>query len=235
MSELYHSEEAPQNIYWDRRYYTTFEEQEEALKGSSTLYVGNLNFRTTEQQMEETFSRVGPVKRIIMGLNRETKGHCGFGFVEYYTHEHAVACLKYISGTNCDENIIRCELDAGFKPGRQYGRGQSGGQVRDERRGGISNLKYGVSAGQRKQKDSRKGGISSRLGDKSGNSSNKGGEKKVKRDTMSLLDEGLSSSRGGKSAPAELSAVVGTTNIADDDDDDLLAELDTQATKKKKT
>ena len=107
MSELYHSEEAPQNIYWDRRYYTTFEEQEEALKGSSTLYVGNLNFRTTEQQMEETFSRVGPVKRIIMGLNRETKGHCGFGFVEYYTHEHAVACLKYISGTNCDENIIR--------------------------------------------------------------------------------------------------------------------------------
>ena len=107
MSELYHSEEAPQNIYWDRRYYTTFEEQEEALKGSSTLYVGNLNFRTTEQQMEETFSRVGPVKRIIMGLNRETKGHCGFGFVEYYTHEHAVACLKYISGTNCDENIIQ--------------------------------------------------------------------------------------------------------------------------------
>lgn len=29
---------------------------------------------------------------------------------------------------------MRCELDAGFKPGRQFGRGMSGGQVRDERR-----------------------------------------------------------------------------------------------------
>ena len=28
----------------------------------------------------------------------------------------------------------QCDLDAGFKPGRQYGRGASGGQVRDERR-----------------------------------------------------------------------------------------------------
>merc|ERR1712150_153447 len=36
-----------------------------------------------------------------------------------------------------DGRIIRVELDAGFKPGRQYGRGSSGGQVRDDRRGVI--------------------------------------------------------------------------------------------------
>eukprot|EP01041_Mallomonas_annulata_P009223 gene9223-19128_t len=123
-----------QRIYWDRKYFNSFEEQVKALNGSSTLYVGNLSFYTTELQIYETFSRVGPIKRIIMGLNRESKTPCGFCFVEYYTHENALDCLRYISGTVCDDHIVRCELDAGFKVGRQFGRGRSGGQVRDERR-----------------------------------------------------------------------------------------------------
>lgn len=38
-------------------------------------------------------------------------------------------CIQFISGAKVDDRIIRCELDAGFKEGRQYGRGQSGGQV----------------------------------------------------------------------------------------------------------
>lgn len=33
-----------------------------------------------------------------------------------------------------DDRILRAELDFGFREGRQYGRGQSGGQVRDDRR-----------------------------------------------------------------------------------------------------
>lgn len=216
MSELFHAEDAPQRIYWDRRYYTTFEEQEEALKGSSTLYVGNLNFRTTETQIELTFARVGPVKKIIMGLNRETKAHCGFAFVEYFSHEHAVACLKYISGTYCDEAVIRCELDAGFKPGRQYGRGQSGGQVRDERRNNAGGIKYG-NAGERKRK----------VGDKA---QKKKKDKKI--DAITLLTMGLSSKRGRDSEPAppaDMGAIANFDEQDDgdnDDDDDLLAEID---------
>lgn len=139
MSSLYHTEEVPQRIYWDRRYYTNFETQIEALTGSSILYVGNLSFYTTELQIRETFSRVGPIKRIIMGLNSQTKTPCGFCFVEYFTSDHANACLKYISGTICDDRIIRCELDGGFQPGRQYGRGKLGGQIRDERKVFICN------------------------------------------------------------------------------------------------
>jgi nuclear cap-binding protein subunit 2 len=117
----------------------------DALHGSSTLYVGNLSFYTTELQIYETFSRVGPIKRIIMGLNRETKTPCGFCFVEYFTHEHARECLKFISGTMCDDRIIRCELDGGFKQGRQFGRGASGGQIRDERRTDIDFGRGGVA------------------------------------------------------------------------------------------
>lgn len=55
---------------------------------------------------------------------------CGFCFVEYYTHAEALASLRYISGTKLDERIIRCDLDLGYREGRQFGRGKSGGQVR---------------------------------------------------------------------------------------------------------
>ena len=70
--------------------------------------------------------------RIIMGLDRNQKTPCGFAFVEYYLHAEAVACMRYISGMKLDERVIRCDLDPGYKEGRQFGRGRSGGQVRDE-------------------------------------------------------------------------------------------------------
>jgi hypothetical protein len=37
--------------------------------------------------------------------------------------------MRYISGTKLDERIIRCDLDLGYREGRQFGRGKSGGQV----------------------------------------------------------------------------------------------------------
>lgn len=52
------------------------------LSTSATLYVGNLSFFTTEEQIYELFQRAGDVKRVIMGLNRQTKTPCGFCFVE---------------------------------------------------------------------------------------------------------------------------------------------------------
>ena len=102
------------------------------LKDATTLYVGNLSFYTTEEQIHELFSKCGEIKRLIMGLDRFEKTPCGFCFVEYYKHQEALDCLKYIGGTKLDERIIRADLDPGFSEGRQYGRGKSGGQVRDE-------------------------------------------------------------------------------------------------------
>ncbi|KZZ88102.1 nuclear cap binding protein subunit 2 [Ascosphaera apis ARSEF 7405] len=108
--------------------------EDDALKNATTLYVGNLSFYTTEEQIHELFAKCGEIKRLVMGLDRFQKTPCGFCFVEYYTHEDALDCMKYIGGTKLDERIIRTDLDAGFVEGRQYGRGKSGGQVRDEYR-----------------------------------------------------------------------------------------------------
>jgi nuclear cap-binding protein subunit 2 len=132
MAELFHKEETPQYFMLDAQNYDNGDQQLEALTKSATIYVGNLSFFSKESQIYETFARVGPVKRLIMGLNRETKTPCGFCFVEYFIQDHAHAALKYISDTVCDERIIRCDADPGFIHGRQFGRGKSGGQVRDE-------------------------------------------------------------------------------------------------------
>jgi len=69
-----------------------------------------------------------------MGLDRFQKTPCGFCFVEYFTHQQACDCMRFINGTKLDERVVRTDLDPGFKEGRQYGRGKSGGQVRDEYR-----------------------------------------------------------------------------------------------------
>lgn len=79
-----------------------------------------------------------------MGLDRFQKTPCGFCFVEYYTHQDALDCMKYIGGTKLDERIIRTDLDPGFEEGRQYGRGKSGGQVRDEYREDFDEGRGGI-------------------------------------------------------------------------------------------
>lgn len=132
MAELFHTEETPQYFMLDGQNYDSGEQQLEALSKSSTIYVGNLSFFSKETQIYETFSRVGPIKRLIMGLNRESKAPCGFCFIEYFNQETAHMALKYISDSICDDRIIRCDADPGFIHGRQFGRGKSGGQVRDE-------------------------------------------------------------------------------------------------------
>lgn len=64
-----------------------------------------------------------------MTLSLGNRTPCGFCFVEYYSHAEALACLRYVSGTKLDERVIRCDIDLGYKEGRQFGRGRSGGQV----------------------------------------------------------------------------------------------------------
>uniref|UniRef100_A0AAQ4S3N5 Nuclear cap-binding protein subunit 2 n=1 Tax=Gasterosteus aculeatus aculeatus TaxID=481459 RepID=A0AAQ4S3N5_GASAC len=104
-------------------------DQEKLLKQSHTLYVGNLSFYSTEDQVHEIFSKSGDVKRIVIGLDKVKKTACGFCFVEYYTRTGAENAMRFINGTRLDDRIIRTDWDAGFKEGRQYGRGKSGGQV----------------------------------------------------------------------------------------------------------
>ncbi|CAN4123571.1 unnamed protein product [Withania somnifera] len=122
------------SAYRDRRFPGTQEEFEDALLRSTTVYVGNMSFYTTEEQVYELFSRAGEIKKIVMGLDKNSKTPCGFCFIMYYSRDDTEDSVKYISGTILDDRPIRVDFDWGFQEGRQWGRGRSGGQVRDEYR-----------------------------------------------------------------------------------------------------
>lgn len=128
---------AEKKLYWDRSHYDSPEAQMRALAMSSSLYIGNLSFSTRLSHIKSLFSTVGIVKNIHLGMDRFQKTPCGFAFVEYASRSHALDAVAFLSGSKLDGKVIRVELDAGFKPGRQYGRGSSGGQVRDDKRGSI--------------------------------------------------------------------------------------------------
>lgn len=77
-----------------------------------------------------------------MGLDRFKHTPCGFCFVIYNNPEDAVNAVKYLSKTKLDERVIKIDLDSGFTNGRQFGRGASGGQVRDEIRYDMADSGY---------------------------------------------------------------------------------------------
>ncbi|KAM3204352.1 putative protein isoform X2 [Capsicum annuum] len=69
------------SAYRDRRFPGTQEEFEDALLRSIAVYMGNMSFYTTEEQVYELFSRAGEIKKIVMGLDKNSKTPCGFCFV----------------------------------------------------------------------------------------------------------------------------------------------------------
>lgn len=73
-------------------------------------------------------------------------------FSRYYTHKDAEACMKYINGTKVDGRPIKTDFDLGFKVGRQFGRGKTGGQVRDDLQAAASEGNRGW--GSRHERDS---------------------------------------------------------------------------------
>lgn len=120
------------SIYRDRQYQGTDLQYHQDIQRSTTLYIGNLSFYSTEEQLYHYFKQFGIVKRVIIGLDRNSKTPCGFAFVEFYTKDAAIACKRHVEAFKLDDRFIRADWDYGFQEGRQYGRGRSGGQVRDE-------------------------------------------------------------------------------------------------------
>jgi nuclear cap-binding protein subunit 2 len=134
----------PKSQYRDPQWKGTLQEYQEALGQTKTVYVGNLSFHTTEEQLYEVFRGAGELRSIVMGLDRAKHTPCGFCFVEFYTRNDMLHALWWVQ--RVDERVIKVDLDPGFVEGRQYGRGMSGGQARDEARQTYDRGRGGYSA-----------------------------------------------------------------------------------------
>ena len=69
---------------------------------SVRLYVGNLPFRITEQELEELFGQVGAVQSANIVTDRDTGRSRGFAFVEMESSEAADAAIQQLNGRDLD-------------------------------------------------------------------------------------------------------------------------------------
>src|SRR5262249_48681857 len=101
------------------------------LSMATKLYVGNLSFRTTSDDLREAFATVGTVESATVIEDRDTGRSRGFGFVEMATPEDAAAAIeqfngKDFGGRNLTVNEAKPRTDRGG--GGRGGYGGGGGR-----------------------------------------------------------------------------------------------------------
>jgi RNA recognition motif-containing protein len=93
-----------------------------------SIFIGNLNFDTSEDDVRVTFEQYGEVTRVTMVTDRETGLPRGFAFVEMSNDEEAMTAIADLNGRQAagrtlkvNEARPRPERSAGARPG--YPRG----------------------------------------------------------------------------------------------------------------
>lgn len=110
---------ATPSAYKDGRSEMDRRRQKELLAKTSTLYLGNLSFYTTEEQIHELFSSCAGssgIRRIIMGLDRNTRTPCGFAFVEYVCDRFLLPDISKAEGfqsIHIRKQSMQCSISTG--------------------------------------------------------------------------------------------------------------------------
>ena len=95
------------------------------------LYVGNLNFDTTEQTLQELFVAHGEVVSVNLITDRYTGRSRGFAFVEMATEEAAQAAIAALNDQMVDDRQLKV---AEARPRKRRGGDRGGGDRYDRRR-----------------------------------------------------------------------------------------------------
>ena len=74
---------------------------------SKNLYVGNLPFNATADDLRQAFSQYGTVTSASVVTDRETGRSRGFGFVEMALEHEATSAIEALHGSKIHKNKIR--------------------------------------------------------------------------------------------------------------------------------
>jgi RNA recognition motif-containing protein len=112
------------------------------------LYVGNLSFQTSSEDLQQLFAQAGAVESATVVEDRDTGRSRGFGFVEMASNEEGQKAIEQFNGTdfngrNLTVNEARPREDRGGRGGGGGGRGGFGGN----RGGGGGRGGYGGGGG----------------------------------------------------------------------------------------
>lgn len=97
------------------------------------IYVGNLSFETTEEDLTEAFKAHGEVESASIIKDRDTGESRGFGFVEMPNKSEALEAIEKLDGTE----IKGREIKVNESKGKKGGGGKGGPRGRGGRGGGF--------------------------------------------------------------------------------------------------
>ena len=88
------------------------------------LYVGNLSFNTTENDLQDLFATVGPVTEVLLMQDRVTGKSRGFGFVTMSTEQDAANAVSQFHGKTVEGRALTVNE---ARPREERGGGGGGG------------------------------------------------------------------------------------------------------------
>ncbi len=97
----------------------------------TNIFVGNLNYSTTQEDLHATFAQFGNVERVNVVTDRDTGQPRGFAFVEMTDPNEAQTAISQLNGAELNGRAMNVN-EARPKPSNGGGRGGFGGP----RRGG---------------------------------------------------------------------------------------------------
>ncbi len=97
------------------------------------LFVGNLSYQTTEDDLRQLFAGVANVSSVTVVTERDSGRSKGFAFVEMATPEDAQKAISELNGQNLHDRTIRIDV---ARPREDRGGGGGGGGFGGQRRGG---------------------------------------------------------------------------------------------------
>jgi RNA recognition motif-containing protein len=109
---------------------------------STKLYVGNLAFQTTSQELQQLFGQAGTVQSASVVEDRDTGRSRGFAFVEMSSQEEANSAIEQFNGKEVGGRALKVNE---AKPRENRG---GGGRGFSDNRGGGG---YGGNGGRRSE------------------------------------------------------------------------------------
>jgi len=104
----------------------------------TNIFVGNLSFRTTQEDLHQAFAQYGAVERVSIVTDRATGQPRGFAFVEMTNADEAETAISRLNGAELDGRALNVNearpRPAGGGGGGGYGGGGGGGGGRGQRR-----------------------------------------------------------------------------------------------------
>ncbi len=107
---------------------------------SAKLYVGNLSFNTTENDLQDLFATVGPVQETLIMQDRMTMKSRGFGFVTMVENADAQKAIEQFHGKQIDGRALTVNE---ARPREERSGGGGGGGSYSGSKGGSGGGGYG--------------------------------------------------------------------------------------------